>query len=58
MTHTPDSRREGRCDELRRLANRWQDDLATLDSMGLHIAAASLDGALTTVRRKLEREGR
>ncbi len=39
---------------LRQLAMQWQDDLDTLDAMGLHLAAARLNGALLTVKQTLD----
>ena len=38
---------------LRALERRWRSDLSTLDRLGLHIAAARLDGALHNVRQSL-----
>ena len=43
-----------RTSALRQLANQWQEDLNTLDAMGLHLAAARLDGALSSVKRTLD----
>ena len=51
-SHTT-SRPTRREETLRRLERRWLDDLRTLDAMGLHLAAANLDGALDKVRQTM-----
>ncbi|WBY15687.1 hypothetical protein PF049_08735 [Erythrobacteraceae bacterium WH01K] len=53
MKHTATAQHGCREAALRQLARQWQDDLETLDAMGLHLAAARLDGALSTVKRSL-----
>lgn len=54
MTDTPGEQPVCRKTALRQLAMQWQDNLDTLDAMGLHLAAARLDGALITVKQTLD----
>ena len=54
MTDTTGEQPVCRKTALRQLAMQWQADLNTLDAMGLHLAAARLDGALLSVKQTLD----